>query len=423
MHRCSIISLLIVSLFHQLWSIDVCQNGICKCSKNSNIVNCDSKGWTSLEGWDFPSDTVALTLVNNHLKFDSMADRLKIESLTKLNVFSLNQNPLGIIPPFGRLKLLSFSLQDTSLISAKFPSSYENSLIQFVSLSHNKIQSIHADDFSNLHASGMTKLHLDDVELQSIDPNALTPLNQLQALSLKRNHLKSCEFLSTLPLLSSIKLDENSFMSLPQQLSLGGNIKDYSFTSNNISTIDTSSPLNVWFTQNFTNRQISLYKNPFDCCSSQWFIRFIQSATHFVSDSSILECNSPKDVLGKKLIEIDLNQLNCDGSNKSWWTTFHIGIVSGISLTTLLIVPPVVIFYRRRRKHRRSGYQEIPGNDENLYDDINEAYSAIRPGYQAPSIVPSETPTQTTNQGVYANDGSSIYQDDVSQRAAVPSDD
>lgn len=351
---------------------------------------------------------------------------MKIENLTKLNVLSLNQNPLGIIQPFLRLKLRSLSLQETSLTSAEFPSSYEGALLQYVSLSNNKIRSIHADDFRFLRSSHLTKFHLDDAELLSIDANAFVPLSQLQALSLKNNHLKSCEFLATLPVLASIKLDNNAFISLPQQFSLRGNMKDYSFTSNNISAIDVSSPLNIWLTQNYTNRQISLEKNPIDCCLSQWFTQFIQTATHFVSDSATLQCYSPSNLAGKKLMELDVNRLNCGGSkpSDSWWTPFRIAVFC--ILTVIFVSATVGTFtwiFGRRCRRNRSDYQPIPGNVDRAYDDIDEAYAAIRSNSPTESIAPSEAPTRGTYQGIYANDGHTDHRDDISRRAAVPNDD
>ncbi|CAF3766826.1 unnamed protein product [Rotaria magnacalcarata] len=187
-------------------------------------------GWKNLDGIDFPSKVITLTLIRNQLKFDTVTDRAKIENLSLLVDLSFNQNILGIIPPFNRAKIRSLSLQENSLVSAEFPSSYSSSLLKTISLSNNKIRWINVEDFLSLRDSQLTKLSIDSSSISKIDQNAFTQLKKLEALSLKNNQLKSCEFLSNLPSLSSIKLDDNQFTSLPQQLATQE--KSKSFHSN-----------------------------------------------------------------------------------------------------------------------------------------------------------------------------------------------
>ncbi|CAF5086358.1 unnamed protein product, partial [Rotaria sp. Silwood1] len=136
------IIIIISLLFASIICADVCINEQCTCSKDHTEVHCDSKHWTNLNAVEFPSHVRVLTLVDNKLTVETTDDISKIENLTRLIELNLNQNPLATIPPFNDSKIRSLSLQDTSLRSAEFPSSYLNSFLETLSLSSNEIHSI-----------------------------------------------------------------------------------------------------------------------------------------------------------------------------------------------------------------------------------------------------------------------------------------
>ncbi|CAF0880863.1 unnamed protein product [Rotaria sordida] len=414
----------IISLFVEpIISIDVCTNVQCKCNHHFTNVYCDSKGWTSLNTIEFPSRVRTLTLINNKLKFDTTDDRSKIENLTSLLDLSLNQNPIEIIPPFNNSKIRSISLQDTSITSVKFPSTYLNLFLETISLSNNKIHTIDENDFIALKNSIVKRLHIDSASLSTIHRNAFIPLIQLQSLSLKNNQLKSCEFLSTFRLLSSIKLDGNRFTSLPQELLLKRNI-NYFFRQNLISIIDESSPLYTWLKNNYTNNKIYLANNSFDCCRSLWFIRFLNTSSHFVGDASSLTCATPSNYAGKKLIELNPDEMNCGGvlPNGTWWTTGRIiAVVIGGSAFILTSIVIIVIMTRRQRV--RSGYTEIGGIDdpspntallsssnEPPFPPYGEDNDAVSTYSTAPSrnTVGSHITSVSTAGGIPANDDNQI---------------
>jgi hypothetical protein len=372
----------------------------------------------------------------NILSLIVVTDRAKIENLPNLIDLSINQNPLGIIPPFNNTKIQFLSLQDTSLTSAEFPSSYNNSILRTISLSKNKIRSIKENDFLILRNSKLDKLNLDSASISTIDQNAFVPLTQLQSLSLNNNQLKSCEFLSNLHLLSSIKLDENQFTSLPQQLSVPGNIKTYSFIHNSISIIDESSPLYQWSKRSYTNIKIYLANNSFDCCLSLWFIRFLKTSPQFVGDSSLLTCVTPSKFAGKLLINLDPDEMNCGNvPSKLWWTTGRIiGIIFGCAIIISIIII-ILVFICIRRHPSRSGYTEIDGIDEDPYNNIDPSLSGgpVFPisddDYDALSIhtiggirriTGSEAPTHTTAEGTYAAEGSQAGDSQIHEAALIP---
>ncbi|CAF3759859.1 unnamed protein product [Rotaria magnacalcarata] len=366
-------------------------------------------GWKNLDGIDFPSKVITLTLIRNQLKFDTVTDRAKIENLSLLVDLSFNQNILGIIPPFNRAKIRSLSLQENSLVSAEFPSSYSSSLLKTISLSNNKIRWINVEDFLSLRDSQLTKLSIDSSSISKIDQNAFTQLKKLEALSLKNNQLKSCEFLSNLPSLSSIKLDDNQFTSLPQQLATQE--KSKSFHSNIIQY------------QLLMNYHLYLdANNTFDCCLSLWFIRFLKTSPQFVPDVSLLTCATPLSFTGKLLIKLNPDDMNCgsDIPSKSWLT---IGRIIGIAIRSacLLILSVAMVYIYNRRYPSRSGYIPISEHDD-LYSNPNALFSErlkipIREDDDDQllthhdfgsrrSLAQSDVLTQATTEGIYATDGS-----------------
>jgi hypothetical protein len=373
----------------------------------------------------------------NMLSLVAASDRAKIEILPKLIDLSINQNPLGQIPPFINTKIQFLSLQDTSLTSATFPSTYANSSLQRISLSDNKIRSIDAQDFLVLRNSKLNRLHIDSASISTIDQNAFTSLPLLQALSLKNNQLTSCKFLPNLPLLSSIHLDQNQFTSLPDELSSPAKIKMYSFIHNSISVIDEASPLYKWAKMNRTDITIYLANNSFDCCLSIWFIRFLKTSRQFVADASSLKCATPSNFAGKSLIQLNPDEMNCGGGvpSKSWWTTGRIiGVIIGCVVTiSIILIITVAVFNRQHPS--RSGYMPIGENDDTTYntnatlsgglvfsvpDEDDDGYSTITDFSSSRTNPRSEAPTNSTGAGTYAADGSQAGGSDIQEAALLP---
>lgn len=365
-----------------------------------------------------------------HLRFQSLSpstlladDLSKIDALSKLVDLSLNQNPLISIPALNNTSLKSLALEDTSIISAEFPSSYNGHPLQVINLSSNKIRALKSTDFQSLKNSKVTRLHLDSASLTTIDQDAFTPLQQLQSLSLVNNQLKSAEFITSLRLLSSVHFDNNRFVSLPQQLAMPNNIKSFFFRNNSIAVIDDSSPLYVWQKKNWTNINIHLANNPFDCCQSLWFIRFLKASAVLVPDASSLRCASPADYAGQDLIRLNPDAMNCGSSqaDKRWWT---FGRILGVASVTVCVVfvaiaATIAVAVRvQRGRSARSGYAEIGGVNDPLptvptlppgglpfppYGEENDAVSTYS---TAPTMEPSasQADTYSTFVGVSAAD-------------------
>lgn len=362
-----------------------------------------------------------------------VTDRTKIENLPSLTDLSINQNPLRIIPPLNNTNIRFLSLQDTSITSAEFPSSYNSSLLQTISLNNNKIRSINENDFLVLRNSKLKKLSIDSASISTIDQNAFALLSQLQALSLKNNQLKSCEFLSNLQFLSSIKFDGNQFTSLPSELAIPKKIQTYSFIHNSIKIIDESSPLYGWVKMNHTTIKIYLANNSFDCCLSIWFIRFLKTSPQFIGDSSLLTCSTPLNFAGKLLIKLNPDEMNCNGDvpSKSWWTPAR--IVSIIIGFIGVITISIVVLILNRRHPSRSGYTEIDDPyvhiDSSLLggpafpipDENDDAFSTNTYYGGIGSMAPSEAPTHTTVEGTYAVDGSQPGGSEIYEAVVLPS--
>jgi len=360
-------------------------------------------------------------LISNrkHPQFCLVSDRNKINNLLKLNDLSINNNPIVSIPLFNNSNLKTFSIQNTLIASAQFPSSYSNCHLQTLSLKNNRIRTINNDDFSTLANNSLSKLNLDSTSISTISTNAFQSLTKLQSLSLKNNLLQTCQFLLNLPVLSSIHLDGNQFKTLPEELSMPGKIKTYSFRNNSISIIDESSPLNKWLKTNRTDTQIYLANNSFDCCASIWFVRFLKTSRQFVGDADQLICASPIVYAGKSLLSLKPDEMNCDGHHSGGSIGLIVGLIFGVVLTIGIIIVLVVLFKRFRNHPSRQGYQEIGGNDpESLYrnmdptiargpafptdDDDDPGYDTIPSsvyGHHTNSGPPSEAPTRHTAEG------------------------
>ena len=233
-------------------------------------------------------------------------------------------------------------------------------------MTNNKISSINSDDFENLKSSQVNRLHIDSSSISTIDQNAFVLLNTLQGLSLKNNSLTSAAFLSSMRSLASIELDGNRFTSLPQELATPKKLRTFSFTNNLISVIDESSPLHTWMKINDTTLKLNLTNNPFDCCQSLWFIRFLSTSAHFIPDAAQLKCAQPAEYAGQFLMKLHPDSMKCGSTppSKSWWTIDRIFVVSigGFVLVGAIIIGVILLTIRQRRL--RSGYIEIDGSGD-----------------------------------------------------------
>ena len=394
------------------------------------MINCDTKGWTNLTGFEFPEQVITLTLVGNKLKFNTRNrsstrfcqqqqlfsslvtadDIATITDLPHLEDLNLNGNPLGTIPAFNHSIIRSLSLQDASLTSIEFPSVYKDALqLATLSLSKNKIRSIGDSDLFALRNSKLDKIQIDEASLSHIDQNAFVPLKQLQSLSLKDNQLKSCDFLATLPHLSSINLDGNQFTSLPPQLAAPRTVKTFSFKRNALVAIDASSPLDTWQKKNLTNVKVYLANNSFDCCRSLWLVEFLKTSAHYVGDASLLTCAKPSALIGKFLVHLDPEAMNCGAGvpSRPWWI-IGLGVGGAVAIVSSIAV---VVKLIRQRQHR-SSYTEINGIDDPspaapppndlvfpVYDHDADAFSEYSTSISGRTTTGSEAPTFRTADG------------------------
>ncbi|CAF0938878.1 unnamed protein product [Didymodactylos carnosus] len=237
----------------------------------------------------------------------------KIQNLTSLKHLTLSGNPLNTIPAFNNTNIQTLTMQRAQINSANFPKTYNGSSLQIISLSDNNIRLIGDNDFLSLKNKKLLKLDITHNQLNKISITAFEIFSQsLQSLALSQNSLSSCEFLATLKNLASIKLDQNKFTSLPEQLLIPNNIKNYFFTQNSIKIIDQSSPLSTWIKKNLTGINIYLKDNPLDCCGSLWLIENLKNSNkRYIADANLLTCTTPIQYFGKRLIDLQPTEMNC----------------------------------------------------------------------------------------------------------------
>lgn len=70
---------IIVLILKFVSTTDVCTEKQCTCDESSTNVNCDSKSWSNLDQFEFPSTVSKLTLNNNNLKFDTGKQMIDFE--------------------------------------------------------------------------------------------------------------------------------------------------------------------------------------------------------------------------------------------------------------------------------------------------------------------------------------------------------
>lgn len=284
----------------------------------------------------------------------------------------LSNNPLGIIPQLSLPHLTILQLENTSLTTAAFPTSYENCTnLQYLTLSNNNFTEITSDHLKFLPS--LRNISFDNVGFHVIDPNTfLNHSSTLQSLSLQSNSLKSAEFLSTISNIHSINFDNNSFDQFPKELIPLIQLKHLSFRNNQIHTIDESSPLFSWMKRNLSDIEINLSNNPIDCCQSRWFLRYLNGPKNLVQDSHDLVCASPKLFSGKRLLDLHIDLMDCS-DGPFYPSNVHMSkiILILLSLSCIVIFILFVVgatLYRRNRFHfrRRQGYAIIRGDDRQI---------------------------------------------------------
>ncbi len=288
-----------------------------------------------------------------------------INNITSLKSLVLSDNPLETIPELTLSHLVNLQLENTHLQTVTFPKSYENCTnLQSIVLSNNTLIKLTSDNFKSLPS--LTKITIDNAQLHSIDEDAFTNLSKtLQTISLESNLLNSAEFLSIMPNLLSVNFDNNQFKQLPKEMSKPGQIKHFSFRNNQIDTIDESSPLFYLTKTNLSDIEIYLSNNPFECCQSRWFIRYLTGSKNLVKDSSNLTCALPKSLAGQRLIDLHADLIHCSHEPKIHVRKFVLILLSLAGVVMFIIFVVGATLYRRNKLHirRRRGYQVIQGDD------------------------------------------------------------
>lgn len=308
-----------------------------------------------------------------NLLFFLVDDLTTMNNITSLKTLILLNNPLTHIPEFSLSNLENLQLKNVNLTNGKFPKSFENcTKLQSIELSNNNLSTIKSDDLKSL--STLTKLSIENAQLNSIDQDSFTSLSKtLQSLSLLSNSLNSAEFFPTLPNLHSINFDQNKFQQLPLEIIKPGQTKSFFFRNNQINIIDELSPLFYWQKINLSNIEIYLNNNPFDCCQSRWFIRYLTNSKTFVKDSSNLTCASPKIYQGKRLIDLHAELMDCSTGPvyppKNHLSKIAITFLCIFGLVNFILIVVGTTLYKRYRIRNRFQRRRRPRDYEIVQGD------------------------------------------------------
>ncbi|CAF1237368.1 unnamed protein product, partial [Didymodactylos carnosus] len=404
--------LVMLSLMSNIAPTSICDIGGCICIPNrytAETIYCKGAELTTLVDLEFPATVQTLSLTDSSLTFDTVADIQKIQNMTNLKFLTLSNNPLTKIPLFNHTNIQSLIINEAQINSVQFPDTYCGlSSLDKISLSSNIIETINDDDFKSLKNSKVTDLEINKNRLSKINPNAFIPLStSLQSLSLSGNNLVSCEFLSILGQLATINLNQNQFTSLPSQLFAPHNIKSYSFIENLIETIDETSPLNAWAKQNLSNTKIYLNGNPFDCCQSLWFIRYLKRDNkQYVVDAEELNCNAPRQYAGKRLLDLNPDLMtDCTTGSKLSIANIIFIVLGSLLLIIVIIVIIIVIISQIRKRQRKNlvHYETLPAAVEHGERQSSRRPSKTLLGPDASLNNPRSLTTQTNYGTVNAN--------------------
>ncbi|UJR35460.1 hypothetical protein I4U23_028216 [Adineta vaga] len=361
-----IVLLILIGVIHSEVH-NVCDICTCDHLEAPMIVHCDGKNLTTLSDIMFNSTIEVLSLNNNSLTFKSVADLDKINNITSLKTLTLSNNPLSTIPELSLSNLTDLQLENTSLNNATFPKSYSNCTnLQSIILSNNKLMKITSNDLKVI--SSLTDLKIDNAELTSIEFDTFINISQnLRSISFESNSLDSAKFLLPIRNLRSINFDKNHFKQLPIEIIKMNQSKHFLFRDNQISVINESSPLSFWAKTNLSDIEIYLNNNPFDCCESRWFIRYLSESKNLIKDSMNLTCALPKAYTGKRLVDLRVESMDCSTDpfhpSKAHISKLAILIASLFSIVVFILIVAGATIYRRNQVYvrNRRGYQQIHG--------------------------------------------------------------
>ncbi|XP_013784663.1 uncharacterized protein LOC106468768 [Limulus polyphemus] len=235
---------------------------------------------------------------------------------------------------FINLQDLADVYLDENLIYSLANMTAESSSIRMISMQNNNLKGqLNENTFSGM--PNLREIYLTDNDLEEITTNALSKLVQLQILVLINNRIKTISNNAFTHLWNLITLDlgNNQIQSLPitafyNLTSLSSllinnnqlekltcehtvdllNLEIINLNDNRLSNVEAGA-----FTQSYNIVTISLKGNPFICdCALNEFVLLLKTIPE-ITDAG--ECAVPSPLLGKNLIEIDFDSMNCGNTS------------------------------------------------------------------------------------------------------------
>ncbi|XP_076369886.1 uncharacterized protein LOC143256481 [Tachypleus tridentatus] len=256
--------------------------------------------------------------------------------LTSLKYLYLDMNKLISLSSdvFTDLHELAAVYLDRNLFFSLANINVESSSVHMISMQDNNLKG----QLNENAFSGMPNLHeiyLSNNDLEEITTNALSKLIQLEKLDLFNNSIKtiSNNAFTHLWNLITLELGNNQIQNLPvrafsnltslNKLSINNNrlekltcehtvdlfsLETINLNDNRLSNVEAGT-----FSRSHNIQIISLKGNPFICdCALNEFVQFLKTIPE-ITDAG--ECTGPPSLLGKKLIEVNLNYMKCGNTS------------------------------------------------------------------------------------------------------------
>uniref|UniRef100_A0A8C5F7U2 Toll-like receptor 13 n=2 Tax=Gadus morhua TaxID=8049 RepID=A0A8C5F7U2_GADMO len=237
-----------------------------------------------------------LTLESNELRINrnSNPDFGDLKALKTLNLMNnqikyISDNPIAY-PPFAELSQL-----DTLHLSGQHGRLGTNLPQNFLQgLTNLSVLNIRSSEFNSLHplffnyTRNLKVLYLSANYFTDIPDNLFSPIQKLKSLYISQTHLRSLDFLlhANLTELEFLQVRKNAFSVIREPVMQSLSALVY----------------------------LDMLGNSFTCnCDNTWFLQWVKNNKQTqVYDAYNFECNYPPNLIGRKLLEIDVRSCTVD---------------------------------------------------------------------------------------------------------------
>ena len=339
----------------------------------------------SLQIWDgrtFPQTTHPffkhLDCIDSTLPFEMNLDLIKTVKTFYYKAFVAHRDDFTVrnctFLLFPNMSTTELHLTDNDL--PNFDIKLSNTIIEFIDLSHNHIETLNPDTLLDLPSLVNVDLSHNNLHMMTPDKNTWLALfkrkNLIQKIDISYNQLTNLPkniFKSNVNL-QELRLRGNRLKQITFGIShlLGLDILD--IRNNSIQFLDMFSRQSLQdlhdrrretrLTLNSTQLDILLLENPLSCsCSSQYFLQWFVSSPVFSSSRHQYTCNAMREEKAVSMTYAAINEAkeDCDRPKQKRSKIFLASVLPAIALLLLVLVS-VNVYKRYKRKQLDQRYAD-----------------------------------------------------------------